>query len=103
MPLPLGVETKDVALAVLGAVAAGVVGYAAAWLTGVGRLRTDLAFLKGQLTYLIRQGEKVDKVKEAHATLSREHAKTRKDVDAAHERLRETRAEVTALREKFQQ
>lgn len=71
---------------------AAVVGYVLGVVFGVGKLREELAFIKGQLSQVMQRLGVVDKLKEQHAMLVKEQAKTRKDVDAAHTGIRELKA-----------
>ena len=82
------VGNKEVLGGLLGAVAGYVVGLT----QNIGKVRTDLAFIKGQLSQVLKMAGDVDKLKERHVILSKDHQKTRKDVDAAHVSLRELRA-----------
>lgn len=84
-------DKKELLMAVGGAVA----GWIVSLVTGLGKVKNDLSFIKGQLSQLIKIHEDVDSLKEKHAILSRDHAKTKKDVDAAHGALRDLKGVST--------
>lgn len=73
---------------VVAAAAGGAGGYVAGLFHNIGKVRTDLAFIKGQLSQVLKMASDVDKLKQRHVILSKDHEKTRKDIDAAHERIR---------------
>ncbi len=73
-------------------VVTAVVGYVLGVVFGVNKLRVDLAFIKGQLSQVMSQLGRVDKLEERHAIIELDSTKTRKDLDAAHAAIRELRA-----------
>ncbi len=66
----------------------GVGGYIVGLFNNIGNVKNDLAFIKGQLSQILQMAADVDKLKQRHVILYKDHEKTRKDLDAAHERLR---------------
>jgi hypothetical protein len=80
---------------ILTALVGAAIGYIGALFTTLSKLKTDLAFIKGQLSQLVKIHGDVSAVKENQAIISREYQKTRRDVDAAHVAIRDLKATHT--------
>ena len=83
-------DKKEVIIALV----SSLVGWGAAWWKGVGKLKGDMAFIKGQLSQLVKIHDKVSTLDQNHAIITRDQQKIRKDVDAAHVGLREIKAVI---------
>ena len=70
---------------------AGVVGYVTSTFHHVGKLRSDVAFIKGQLSQIMTMVKDVHRLENRLGQVQNEHQKLKRDVDQAHELIRGVR------------
>ncbi len=84
-------DKKELLTALIGATG----GYLLSFIAGVSKLKHELAFIKGQLSQLVKIHGDVSEVKENQSLALRDQQKIRKDLDAAHVAIREVRSNIT--------
>lgn len=74
--------------------AGAVAGYVARMFSTESQIKDDLAFIKGQLHALINSHKDLDDLKVRHAILDKDHEGTKKDLNAAHVKLRDVSSNI---------